>query len=100
VRHLSDPQSLGKMLYFCQNCDGRLKDPQVLKRLLAKGLNKFVAHEVAIDAVKASYSAQFEHVLQDPKETDELRVLDDDGERIFRNVSLNDLGPSICYEPE
>ncbi|MDD5701808.1 MAG: hypothetical protein PHU23_07125 [Dehalococcoidales bacterium] len=75
-----------------------VRQPELLNRLSAYG--KFIAHEVPVEAVKSSYTAHFEHVLNDPKQNDEMRVLDGDGERIFVNVDFKTLGAPVYYEPE
>jgi len=74
-----------------------VKEPALLNRLSAYG--KFVAHELPIEAVKSCYSAHYEHILNDPKQSDDFRVLDTDGERIFTNVSFQVLGPPAYHEP-
>ena len=74
-----------------------IQQPELLDKLSAYG--KFIAHEVPIEVIKSCYSAHFEHLLRDPKESDELIVLDSDGERIFTNISLQVLGTPVYHEP-
>ncbi len=74
-----------------------IKHARVLEALKAKGMNKFVALEVPVSSLKASYSAHFEHLMTDPKANDVLAVLDDDGPRIFRNIDFRELGEAIVY---
>jgi hypothetical protein len=75
-------------------------DPEAVKKVADKTVNKFIAYEISIDAVKNSYSAHFTHVLKDPLKEGEVKVLDDDGRQIFNNLKLKDLvsGP-IFYDP-
>ena len=73
-----------------------IQQPELVDKLTAYG--KFIAHEVPIEAIKSCYSTHFEHVLQDPKESTELIVLDGDGERIFTNVSFQVLGSPAYHE--
>lgn len=75
-----------------------IQQPELLDRLSAYG--KFIAHEVPVEAVRDCYSVHFEHLLRDPKESDELIVLDGEGERVYTNVSFQTLGPPAYYEPE
>jgi hypothetical protein len=74
------------------------KNPELLKSLSAGSLNKFVAYEIPVDSVRNSYRAHFEHTLRDPFQTNEFKVLDDDGVQIFKNVSLKELGSPIFFE--
>jgi hypothetical protein len=77
-----------------------VRHPELLARLAAEISKKFIAHELPIDAVKASYSAHFAHVLSDPNQTGDIKVLDDDGREIFTNVRFKDLSAPIYYDPE
>lgn len=73
------------------------RDPEFLKKATSWG--KFVAFDVPMDSVKAAYSAHFEHVLTEPKETDDLRVLDTDAGQIFTNIDFNLLGAPVVFQP-
>jgi hypothetical protein len=75
-----------------------LTDPDLVGRLRAKGIRKFLAFEVPVESVRAKYHAHFDHVLLDLKE-DELRVLDEDGHHVYAEFSLRDLGAPIAWEP-
>ncbi len=46
------------------------------------------------------YGGHFEVVLRDLHESDDLRVLDFNGERAFRLFRLAELGSPIIYEEE
>jgi hypothetical protein len=70
----------------------------LLGKLDSKGISKFIAHEVSVEAAKAKYGMHFDIVLQDLRESDDLRILDYSGERAFRNFSFKELGPAIYYE--
>jgi hypothetical protein len=72
--------------------------PELLKRMTAKGIAKFIAHEVSVDAARAKYGKHFDVVCGDLHETDDLRVLD--YSRAFDNWSFNELGPPIYHAPE
>jgi hypothetical protein len=74
------------------------KNPELLKNLVAGSLNKFVAYDIPIDSVKASYKAHFEHTLRDPFQNNEFKVLDDDGVQIFNNIKLKELGNAMFFE--
>ncbi|MBL8528949.1 MAG: hypothetical protein JNL68_14780 [Burkholderiales bacterium] len=70
----------------------------LLKKLEAKGISKFIAHEIPLEAAKKRYGGHFTIVQQDLHESDDLRVLDYSGERVFSLFSFDELGPGIRYE--
>jgi hypothetical protein len=72
----------------------------LLAKLADNTADKFIAHEVSIEAVKAAYSASYANVFNDPKQTGEVKVLDDDGKEIFANVRFKDLSAPIYYDPD
>jgi hypothetical protein len=74
------------------------KHPDQLVKLAADGLDKFILYQVPVVAVKASYKAHYDHTLNDPKQAGEIKVLDDDGKEIFKNISFKDLSAPIYYE--
>ena len=74
-------------------------DPVLLRKLKAKGIERFFAHEIPLDLAKLRYGGHFKTVLNDLKETDDLRVLDYNGERAFGLFRLDELGPVITYDP-
>jgi len=76
-----------------------IENPKLLDRLHSKGISKFIAHEVPVDAAHEKYGMHFDVVLEDLHETDDLRVLDYSGERAFRNFSFKELGAPIYHEP-
>ena len=75
-----------------------LTDPDLVSRLAAKGIRKFLAFEVPVELIQAKYHAHFEHVLEDIKQEDDLRVVDENGHRIYAAFSLRELGPPITWE--
>lgn len=75
-----------------------LEDPALLDELHRKGVDKFMAFELPVDTARGLYGHHFVRVMQDNKQTDGLRILDDDGGRIFKIVRFADLGPGILYE--
>ena len=77
-----------------------ITDPALLDKFRAKGINKFIAHEIAIDVARQRYGGHFNVVLNDLHEADDLRILDYNGERAFRLFRLAELGTPILHEPE
>jgi hypothetical protein len=67
--------------------------------LAGKGIDKFIAYEIPIGLAEQRYGTHFSTVKGDLKETDDLRVLDEDGEHAFKLFHFNELGPAIMYEP-
>ena len=75
-------------------------DPRFVDKLTAKGLKKFIAYEVPVDEVREKYGKHYSVIMQDLRHTNDLRVLDYDGHRVFNNFPLKDLGQPIYHEPE
>lgn len=77
-----------------------MKHPELLSKLAAKTSNKFIAFQVMIEAVEANYMAHFAHVLGDPSQASDIKILDDDGKQIFTNINFKDLSTPIYYDPK
>ncbi len=75
-------------------------DPSLLEKLRAKGIDKFIAYEISVELAERRYGGHFQVVRRDLHETDDLRVLDFNGERAFRLFRLSELGPPIMYEEQ
>ena len=76
-----------------------IHDPVVLEKLAAKGLDKFLSYEVPMALAKERYGGHFTVVANDLHESDDLRVLDYNGERAFRLFSFAELGAATAREP-
>jgi predicted ABC-type ATPase len=72
-----------------------LTDERLVAKLRYKGIDKFIAHEVALDAVRARYEHSFENVAADLESAEDIRVLDFNGHQIMANFSLDELGEPI-----
>ncbi len=77
---------------------GLVENPLLVEKLKIKGITKFVAFEVPLGLAKERYAGHFQIVSHDLRETDDLRVLDFDGQRIFRLFRFGELGPAILHE--
>jgi hypothetical protein len=77
-----------------------IDDPDLIAKLRAKGLQKFIAYEIPIDRCRDLYGYTYRDIVEDLQEHDDMRVLDFDGHRIFLNVSLRGLGRGIVFEDE
>ncbi len=75
-----------------------LTDERLVSKLRYKGIDKFIAYEVNLDAVRSRYEHSFENIAQDLEHGEEdVRVLDFNGHQIMANFSLNALGEPIKY---
>lgn len=72
--------------------------PGLLKKLEAKGISKFIAYEIPLESARQRYGGHFAIVQQDLHESDDLRVLDYSGERVFSLFSFDELGLGTRYE--
>ncbi len=75
-----------------------LENPDLVEALRLKGINKYIAFEVPENLVKTQYGQHFPIVLADRTQKDVLRVVDVDGQRIFRNFDLMDMSGPICHQ--
>ena len=76
-----------------------IENSVLLEKLRAKGIEKFIAYEVPYDLAKQRYANHFKVVANDLHETDDLRLLDYSGDRVFRLFSFSELGKAHIYEP-
>ena len=77
-----------------------LEDHKLHEKLRDKGISKFIACEVALELAQQRYGKHFDIVCQDLHETDDLRILDYNGERAFRNFRFSEFGEPVYYDPE
>ena len=76
----------------------RLTDERLVDKLRYKGIDKFLAYEVDLDAVRARYEHSFTNVARDLEKEEDIRVLDFNGHQIIANFSLDSLGEPIKFE--
>jgi hypothetical protein len=73
-----------------------IEDPELLAKLSAKGVDKFLAYELPLELAKSRYGMHFDIVARSLGETDDLRVLDFDGGRAFQLFSFAEMsGPTV-----
>ena len=75
-----------------------LNAPRLIEKMVSKGIKKFIAFEIDINKVRQRYGQQYQAILGDLRQTDDLRVLDYDGHHVFYNFSLDELGVPIYYD--
>jgi len=71
---------------------------KLIEKLSLKGIKKFMAYEVPLELVKTKYGQQFDVIMKDVQQSDDLRVLDFDGHKVFYTFSFHDLGEPFQHE--
>ncbi|MDH3743633.1 MAG: hypothetical protein OES47_00860 [Acidobacteriota bacterium] len=75
----------------------KLTDERLVEKLRYKGIEKFLAYEVALTAVEARYSEAYDRIVDDLGGLEDIRVLDFNGHQIMANFSLDELGDPIKF---
>ena len=75
----------------------KLTDPRLVEKLRYKGIAKFIAYQVDLDAVEERYPLSHESIRRDLGGTEDIRVLDFNGHQIMANFSLDSLGDPIKF---
>ena len=73
-------------------------DPGLVEKLQAKGVRKYLGFELPLDLCQQRYGQHYPVVLQDLRQTDDMRVLDFDGHHIFLTFSFSEFGQEFRYE--
>lgn len=73
-------------------------DPGLVEKLKGKGVAKFVAFEIDIELARERYGGHFAAVENDVRETDDLRILDFDGQRAFKLFRFDELSKPIFHD--
>jgi len=74
------------------------KDPKLISKLEAKGIKKYIAAELPLDRVKQKYGNQYNVVMGDLNQSDDLRVLDYNGYNVFYNFTFSEMGQPVYIE--
>ncbi|KMY66685.1 hypothetical protein AAU61_16385 [Desulfocarbo indianensis] len=77
---------------------GAFDDPKFVEKLARKGIMKFMAFELDPELVRKRYGHQFEAIMSDVQQSDDLRVLDYNGHNVFYNFSFKELGPPLLHD--
>ena len=72
-----------------------LDDYNLIQKLEAKGIKKYLAFELDEAIVKEKYGKHYNIIMNDLHQTDDLRVLDYDGHHVFYNFPFKDFGEPI-----
>lgn len=86
----------GALVYLTSHRD--FMDNELIKKFESKGISKFIAYEVKVEEAQKRYGKHFDLVIQDLRETDDLRILDYEGCRAFHMFSFKELGKPYVYE--
>ncbi len=76
-----------------------IEDAALLEKLVAKGVGKFIAFQIPYELAEQRYGGHFAVVKNDLGESDDLRVLDYNGERAFKLFGFHEMGEEIRHEP-
>ena len=79
---------------------GSVEDRALIRKLAGKGIEKFLAYEIPLPLAKQRYGRHFDLVCEDLQQTDDLRVLDYNGQRAWHLFHFRELGTPIAHEPE
>ncbi|MBN2078293.1 MAG: cytosolic protein [Spirochaetes bacterium] len=86
----------GALVYLTSHAS--FLDQDLIKKFESKGIAKFIAYEIPVEEAKTRYGGHFDIVVQDLKESDDLRILDYDGARAFKMFSFKELGSPVQHE--
>ena len=75
----------------------KLTDERLVSKLRYKGIDKFIAYEVDLEAVEARYPHSYSSITADLAGSEDIRVLDFNGHQIMANFSLDELGEPIKF---
>lgn len=74
------------------------EDPKLVEKLDVKGIKRFIVSEVPLGSVRTKYGNQFQVVMGDLKQSDDLRILDYNGYNVFYNFQFSEIGNPIYHE--
>ena len=75
-----------------------IEDRRLLEDLAAKGIEKFFAFEIPYELAKERYGGHFAVVCNELAGTDDLRVLDYNGQRAWNLFRFDELGWELRHE--
>lgn len=73
-------------------------DPGFIDALREKAITKYMVFDVPVDLVRDQYGQLYHIALADLKQSDVLRVIDVDGQRIFKKIPFEAFGQLISHE--
>lgn len=75
----------------------KLTDQRLVDKLRYKGIDRFIAYEVDLNAVRERYRDNLAAVSGELEGVEDARVLDFNGHQIMANFSLDQLGDPIKF---
>jgi len=75
-----------------------LASAKFVEKLEQKGIKKFIALELPLEMVKKRYGHHYDVIMEDLKQTDDLRVLDYDGHHLFLTFKFSEMGKAVYHE--
>jgi len=75
----------------------KLTNERLVSKLRYKGIDKFIAYEVDLEAVEQRYPHSYSNISKDLEGEEDIRVLDFNGHQIMANFSLEELGDPIKF---
>ena len=69
-----------------------------IEKLSGKGIKKFIAYEVPTELVKKKYGKEYDLVMNDLRQEDDLRVIDYDGQSVVGKFSFEEMGEPTYFE--
>jgi hypothetical protein len=75
-----------------------LEDKRFLEKLKQKGIDKFIAFEVQLESAKEKYGSRFDVIRGDLNTTEDIRILDYNGQLAFERFSFEELGEMIKHD--
>ena len=72
-----------------------LLNEEIVTKLKAKGIRKYILSEVSVDRCKMLYGNHFNLVTEDLNPSNDIRVLDYDGHHIFLNFPFDEMGEFV-----
>jgi hypothetical protein len=73
-------------------------DPKLVAKLNAKGIRKYMGFELPVELCQKRYGEHYPVVINDLRQTDDLRVLDYDGHHVFLTFSFSEYGNEFKHE--
>lgn len=77
-----------------------LDDERLREQLRYKGITRFMAYEIDLEATRRRYGDAFERVAAELESVEDLRVLDFNGHQIMANFRLEELAPPLHFSGE
>lgn len=72
--------------------------PNLAGKLYLKGIKKYIAYEIPLDLVKKAYGMQYNMIMRDWRQNDDLRIVDCDGHHVFNRLRLGSLANPVVHE--